>query len=50
MMAEERNIQKEIVEIQTQIGLLEKQLKEKETRLVMVRQDDMIQRKNERGY
>jgi len=50
MTIEEGKLNKEIEEIQTRIKVLEELLKAKETRLAMLRQEEMIQRRTERGY
>lgn len=50
MTTEERKLSKEIKEIQAQIKVLEELLKAKETRLTMLQQEEMIQRRNEGDY
>ena len=50
MRNEERVLRKELGEIEAQIELLKQRKIQIETRLAMIRQSEMIKRKQERGW
>jgi len=50
MRNEERVLRKELGEIEAQIELLKQRKTQIETRLAMIRQDEMIKRKQEQGW